>query len=1125
MKIAHPKPTVTLFFFLFVFSATAQINKFYADHDSPVSGKKQSDVTKDFKKFRLIKQDIPSIESFRKTFSVSPNEINNSNNVITIPLEDGRDVLFNISPVQTLSQESSLIFSQIKTYSGLSQDSTMKLRLTISQLGIMGTVRIKDEGAVHYFTILDNQQPDILISFNSLDVISPLAVMCGTNELSAMHDAVNSFHPSRRTAGDCTLRTYRFAVAATGEYTQWAATTRNSGNPQADAAAYITTTVNNVNEVYENDFTIRLSLVLQMANIYTNPDTDPFTGSLDNNMLIQNNSTLNINTGVANYDVGMLFGYGPGWSGGIAGVGVTCSSGKGRGAGGLNSGFTLGSRGPIFDNIIAHELGHQFSAGHTMAANNGSCNGNVNVATGWEPGGGSTIMAYAGSCSGNAYQSQSDNYFHGGSIAQVLNYVVNGDGRTCAALSSSGNNAPIVNVAQLAYDIPYGTPFVLTANATDVDAGDVLTYSWEQMDAIGGIGISTPPVATATEGPLFRSHIAITSPARYFPPLPLLLIGGSDAYEVLPSVARALNFKVTVRDNHEGAGCTAYENVNINVQNCGAFEITNLNTASVYISNGTNTMTLNWNTASCVAMSNIDVLFSTDGGVTYPHAILSATPNDGTETFFVPNISTCKGRFMIKSISNIYYNINAADITITSACTANGTTISPSTDFLAPGAGDASLNLSETPVYGAAISQPITGSITSADLAGNLSIYDESTSACSGPSNNNNFDTIVFYPSVSGSYTFRLTAPFGIVTSLYEDSYQSNNVCENFMASSAIKRTGNTLVSLGDDVTATFCAGLKYVLVVSSFGSSTPSLPANYSINIISAPAGGQIFTGQKNPLLNYNYIIVDNNNNNVVEVKSEADLTDYNKYTSNRTYTIYGVSSSTAATTLSTDYAGESFNKMRTDILGQVGGLCAQLSANSRRVMIGNVVLPAKLISFNALLLSDQKASLVWKVAFEYDVRAYTVERSIDGGSFTALGNTAPFNMNTSVEQIYSYTDETIPVNAGKIVYRIKIEDIDGKTEYTSIISLQLNRKWSARIYPNPIQHASLDLFINALSADNTVLQIVDISGRVVINKQARLNKGSNKIQIPVQHLSNGMYLLRIKGQTESGVLHFIKR
>lgn len=1101
---------------LAAFLSNAQTNKFYSDYNITGISRRQNELVRDIKKFRLVKQDIAALQSFRQSMTVIGKAGYNS--AVIVPLADNRDIAFRISPVQTLSEETGIMFPQVQTYTGISADGLMKLRLTISQLGMMGTIRIKDEGSVHYFTILDNKQPETLISFNAADITSPLPVICGADETAVLQENNMELHHTKRTSGDCMLRTYRFAVAATGEYTEWAGS-------QANAAALITATVNNINEIYENDLTIHLSLVLHMDNIYTDPDTDPFTSGTSPSMinLTECSNTLNANTGVANYDVGMLFGYG--WNGGIANLYAVCGDNKGKGAGGLNSAFSLGSSGPVFDGIIAHELGHQFSATHTMAANNGSCMGNVSGRSGWEPGGGSTIMAYAGTCTGNAYQVNADNYFHGGTIEQITTFVTTGSGRTCAALSSSHNSAPVV-LAEAAYNIPYGTPFVLKATGSDADAGDVLTYNWEQMDAVGGTGTAASPSSTAVNGPVFRSFIPSASPERYFPRKEVLLGRASGKYEVLPAVARPLHFRVTVRDNHNQAGCLAYEDVVVNVQNCGAFEITNMLTPASFVANGTNTMTLTWNPATaCVPMPGIDILFSADGGLTYPYTIFANTPNDGTETFIVPNLPTCKGRFMIKSAGNIYYNINAADITIGSSCTANGTAITPATDFIAPGAGDRSLNLEESPVYGSAIGLPVSGTIETSDLPGNLSFYDANTGSCAGSGNNNHYDVITFYPSVTGVYTFSQTSPFGLLMNIYADNYQPGNVCANFLASSAEKKKGASSVTLSNEVAVTLCAGLKYALVISSFSSSVPALPADYSINLRSVPAGGAIYTGSKDPGLAYSYVMVNNSSGNIIEIKSAADLTDQTRYLPNNEYIIYGISSSATAAILSPRYAGAPFNTLRTDVNEQTDGLCAQLSSNSRRVIIGNAALPANLLSFYATLLHDHKASVSWKTSFEHNIRTYTVERSTDGSLFTAIENIAAFNLNSSVEQDYTYIDETIPANTVKVFYRLKTEDIDGTTTYSSVVTLLLNRKWSARIYPNPVQHASVAVFVDALSADNTMFQVVDMSGRTVLSKQVRLNKGTNKILLPVQPLAGGIYLLSIKGHAENTVLHFIKR
>jgi hypothetical protein len=313
------------------------------------------------------------------------------------------------------------------------------------------------------------------------------------------------------------LRTYRLAVSATGEYTQFF-------GGVANASAQIMTTVNRVTGIYERDLAI--SLMLTSINIYANPATDPFTGNNVGAMLGENQTDLDANVGDANYDFGHIFSQGG--SGGVANQGVCVTGNKARGATSLAN-----PAGDVFDvDFVAHEMGHQLSGSHTWNGTSGSCSaGQFQAASAYEPASGSTIMAYAGICPGQNVQANSDDYFHTRSFDQITSYR-DGTG-ACGAQTATGNNPPTVEAGDNC-TIPTSTPFRLTAMGDDVD-GDPLTFNWEQFDLGTRDG---NPQSTFTTGPLFRSRDSTSDPSRTFPRFVDILSGAATPYEVLPSVNR-----------------------------------------------------------------------------------------------------------------------------------------------------------------------------------------------------------------------------------------------------------------------------------------------------------------------------------------------------------------------------------------------------------------------------------------------------------------------------------------------------------------------------------------------------------------------------------------------------------
>ena len=572
-----------------------------------------------------------------------------------VVLPDGRREAFYLTEYAMLEPGLARQFPTFRTFHGRGADDPgRRIRVDWTANGLNAMLHLPEGLAfvrpyrrgdtLHYLSYYERDLPAEREPFE-----------CGTlDEKAAVPPPVDK-HGEAARAGDCQLRTYRLAVAVTGEYATSTLGASSAGTAADDATvtAHIVTSINQINAWYERDITARFVLIANLADIfYYNGTNDPYTNSDASAMLDENRDNLNAVIGLANYDLGHVLGN-SGGSSGVAQLNALCSTNKARG---VTRASSAGINAPRFLKVWAHEMGHQFGAGHTQ---NEDCQRSSTSAM--EPGAGTTIMSYVTSNCANQIQSVPDYYFHAISLQQMSARML---ATSCATILPSPNAAPVI-VPGLDRTVPSSTPLRLVATATDPN-NDPLTYTWEQFDNEPAQAI--PPQPTNTLGPSFRSLPPSASNERYLPNLSAVLAGTTPTWEVLPSVARVMDFRVTVRDNSTNQiGCTTEDDIRITTVASGPFAVVGPSGANTIWSEGT-VETVTWSVAGTnaapVSCATVDILLSYNGGLTYPVTLASAVPNTGSAGVFVPTGTSNSARVLVRCASNIFYNVSAANFKI-----------------------------------------------------------------------------------------------------------------------------------------------------------------------------------------------------------------------------------------------------------------------------------------------------------------------------------------------------------------------------------------------------------------------------------------------------------------------------
>lgn len=161
---------------------------------------------------------------------------------------------------------------------------------------------------------------------------------------------------------------------------------------------------------------------------------------------------------------------------------------------------------------------------------------------------------------------------------------------------------------------------------------------------------------------------------------------------------------------------------------------------------------------------------------------------------------------------------------------------------------------------------------------------------------------------------------------------------------------------------------------------------------------------------------------------------------------------------------------------------------------------LPVELSSFQAELKEDV-IQLNWQTASELYHRGFEVERSFNGDNFQKIGFVEGKGT-AAITSSYQFIDKT-PVN-GLNYYRLKHTDLNGKIEYSDILSIEykVEKSIPIQLYPNPVQN---QLTISNAVGTLTIYNHLGQKVKEIINTDEHLN-------INTSNFLQGHYILHIR-------------
>lgn len=179
---------------------------------------------------------------------------------------------------------------------------------------------------------------------------------------------------------------------------------------------------------------------------------------------------------------------------------------------------------------------------------------------------------------------------------------------------------------------------------------------------------------------------------------------------------------------------------------------------------------------------------------------------------------------------------------------------------------------------------------------------------------------------------------------------------------------------------------------------------------------------------------------------------------------------------------------------------------------------LPVSLLSFSGNR-EGSKNLLKWTTVSEQNNRGFGIERSAIGVTYSTIGfvnSLAPVG-NSTVSLNYFFTDSNSTAN--RQFYRLRQTDLDNREKLSTIVLIKGTNPpvlTLASLFPNPASDV-LNVLLNTPYPGKMNLQVIDLNGRLIMQKAVFVETGANTIPIAIKGLDRGIYFLKVTAEQDS--------